>query len=136
MDTIPDDTAASQAAWYVVRSKPRREVFAQGQLIRRGVETFLPRIAERVRSQLLESLNLQLGLARETYQRNRERYIKGQTDYIRVLESLQSLQALERNVVTAERTLIGHRIDLYRSIAGSFEIPESEMYSTSIIEDK
>jgi len=37
------------SAWYVVRSKPRREQFAQGQLIRRGVETFLPRIAERGR---------------------------------------------------------------------------------------
>jgi NodT family efflux transporter outer membrane factor (OMF) lipoprotein len=91
---------------------------------------------ERQQTQLLENLNLQLKLARETYQRNRERYIKGQTDYIRVLESLQSLQALERNVVTARRTLIGYRIDLYRSIAGSFEIPESEMYSASIIEDK
>ena len=27
--------------WYVVRSKPRREEYAQGQLLRRGVETFL-----------------------------------------------------------------------------------------------
>ena len=35
--------------WYVVRSKPRREEFAQRQLIRRGVETFLPRIVESVR---------------------------------------------------------------------------------------
>lgn len=32
--------------WYVVRSKPRREEYAQGQLFRRGVETFLPRILE------------------------------------------------------------------------------------------
>jgi hypothetical protein len=32
--------------WYVVRSKPRREEYAQGQLLRRGVETFLPRILE------------------------------------------------------------------------------------------
>ena len=32
--------------WYVVRSKPRREAYAQGQLLRRGVETFLPRILE------------------------------------------------------------------------------------------
>lgn len=32
--------------WYVVRSKPRREEYAQGQLLRRGVETFLPRIVE------------------------------------------------------------------------------------------
>jgi transcriptional antiterminator RfaH len=32
--------------WYVVRTKPRRESYAQEQLIRRGVETFLPRILE------------------------------------------------------------------------------------------
>lgn len=32
--------------WYVVRSKPRREEYAQDQLLRRGVETFLPRILE------------------------------------------------------------------------------------------
>ena len=32
--------------WYVVRSKPRREEYAQHQLLRRGVETFLPRIIE------------------------------------------------------------------------------------------
>jgi transcriptional antiterminator RfaH len=32
--------------WFVVRSKPRREDYAQGQLARRGVETFLPRILE------------------------------------------------------------------------------------------
>ena len=32
--------------WYVVRTKPRRERYAQEQLCRRGVETFLPRIVE------------------------------------------------------------------------------------------
>lgn len=35
--------------WYVVRSKPRREEYAQDQLLRRGVETFLPRIVEPAR---------------------------------------------------------------------------------------
>lgn len=79
---------------------------------------------ERQQTLFLESLKLQLKLASETYERNRERYIKGQIDYIRVLESLQSLQALERNVVTAQRMLIGYRIDLYRSIAGSFDLPQ------------
>jgi len=102
---------------------------------------------ERQQTQLIESLNLQLGLARETYQRNRERYIKGQTNYIRVLESLQSLQTLERNVVTAQRMLIGYRIDLYRSIAGSFDLPrpaisqthnlkEAAIHPATIIEDE
>ena len=39
----------SQRAWYVVRTKPRRERYAEEQLGRRGVETFLPRIVERSR---------------------------------------------------------------------------------------
>jgi len=82
---------------------------------------------EKQQTLYLESLKLQLELANETYERNRERYIKGQVDYIRVLESLQSLQTLERNVVTAQRMLIGYRIDLYRSIAGSFELPQPKL---------
>jgi len=32
--------------WYVVHTKPRREAYAQEQLVRRGVETFFPRIIE------------------------------------------------------------------------------------------
>ena len=92
------------------------------------IETALTQ--ERQQAQLLESLNLQLKLASETYQRNRERYIKGQVDYIRVLESLVSFQALERNVVTAQRILIGYRIDLYRSIAGPFDLPEPTISRT------
>ena len=38
--------ALDSAQWYVVRSKPRREEYAQEQLARRGVLTFLPRILE------------------------------------------------------------------------------------------
>jgi transcriptional antiterminator RfaH len=46
VESISDDRAGGTSEWYVVRSKPRREQFAQGQLVRRGVETFLPRITE------------------------------------------------------------------------------------------
>ncbi len=35
--------------WFVVRTKPRREDYAQGQLARRGVDTFMPRILEHSR---------------------------------------------------------------------------------------
>jgi NodT family efflux transporter outer membrane factor (OMF) lipoprotein len=87
----------------------------------RDVETALTQ--EQQQAQLLANLNVRLRLARQTYERNRERFIKGQTDYIRVLESLVSLQALELNVVGAQRDLIRRRIDLYRSIAGSWGLP-------------
>jgi len=82
-------------------------------------------------TQLLDNLKHQLSLARQTYQRNRESYIKGQVDYIRVLESLQSLQELERNVVWAQSDLIQSRIDLYRSIAGPFDLSRPTLAHTN-----
>jgi len=86
------------------------------------VETALTQ--EQQQARLLANLNVRLPLAQETYERNRQRFIKGQIDYIRVLESLQSLQALELNVVSAQRVLIQHRIDLYRSIAGPGDLAQ------------
>ena len=85
------------------------------------VETALTQ--ERQQRQLLDNLGSQLQLARQTYERNEQSFLKGQVDYIRVLESLQSLQQLERSVVTAQRTLVARRIDLYRSIAGPCDLP-------------
>jgi len=85
------------------------------------VETAL--VQERRQLELLDSLETQLGLARETYEHTRDRYIKGQTDYIRVLESLQSLQTLEREMVLARRVLLDRRIALYRATAGGWELP-------------
>lgn len=39
--------SGASSAWFVVRTKPRRENFAQVSLARRGVETFFPRLIER-----------------------------------------------------------------------------------------
>jgi len=46
--TAQMESSASQ--WFVVRTKARREAYAQWQLARRGVETFLPRICEPARA--------------------------------------------------------------------------------------
>ena len=78
---------------------------------------------EKQQAQLFGNLTRQLDLARQTYDRIRESFMKGQIDYIRVLESLQSMQSLERQVVQARRLLIQRRIDLYRAIAGPWDLP-------------
>ena len=39
-----------QTQWFVVRTKVRREQYAEWQLARRGVQTFLPRICEPARA--------------------------------------------------------------------------------------
>ncbi|MFH1718235.1 MAG: TolC family protein [Planctomycetota bacterium] len=85
---------------------------------------------QRQQTELLENLKHQLDLARRTYERNRESYIKGQVDYIRVLESLESMQSLERNVLRAQRTVIQNRIDLHRAIAGSWDMKQPAMVQT------
>lgn len=73
---------------------------------------------------MLDNVAEQLNLARRTSDQNKERYIKGQIDYIRVLESLQSLQSLERSMVSARRAVIQSRIALYRAIAGGWDMPQ------------
>ena len=75
----------------------------------------------------IASLSQQLALARQVYERTRYRYIGGQLDYLRVLESLVSPQSLERSELTARRVLVEHRIDLCRSLAGGWEMEPPEM---------
>lgn len=74
----------------------------------------------------IANLQQQLDLSRQVYERTRESYIKGQLDYLRVLDALVSSQTLERNELTARRVLIDRRIDLCRSIAGGWEMPRPE----------
>ena len=76
--------------------------------------------------QYVENLQQQLQLSRQVYERTRQNYIKGQVDYIRVLESLVSQQTLERNELTARRTLIERRIDLCRAIASGWPLSRPE----------
>lgn len=70
----------------------------------------------------LDSLRQQLTLAQRTYERTRQSYLKGQLDYIRVLESLVSTQTLERQELSARRQLIEYRIELCRALAGGWQM--------------
>jgi transcription elongation factor/antiterminator RfaH len=45
-----ESSTSQTSQWFVVRTKARREAYAQWQLARRGVETFLPRICEPARA--------------------------------------------------------------------------------------
>ena len=76
--------------------------------------------------QYIDNLGKQLHFARKSYNSLREQYIKGQLDYLRVLDSLVSQQSLERTELTARRVLIEHRIDLCRALAGSWEMKRPE----------
>ncbi len=61
-------------------------------------------------------------IARQTLEFTRERYMNGATDYLPTLTALQTLQRLERSRVEAQRRLIIFRINLYRALAGGWDL--------------
>jgi NodT family efflux transporter outer membrane factor (OMF) lipoprotein len=74
---------------------------------------------ERRRRELIAALEKELGIAQRNLKETRIRYGQGLTDYLPVLAAVQSLQALERNLLTRRRELVSIRILLYRALGGA-----------------
>lgn len=117
------DAGRRQAEVDRTRAVLSERIHTYGQVILgslREVEDAL--VQERQQRRLIESLEAQLTLARQTLERLRDRYVKGATDYLDVLAALSSQQELERSVVTARRQLLDFRIALHRALAGGFPL--------------
>jgi len=78
------------------------------------------------RQQQLAVVNLekQVELASQASSIIRLRYINGGIDFLRVLSALLSQQSLERNLLQARQQLLEYRVNLYRSLAGNFPLPD------------
>jgi len=74
---------------------------------------------EKYQIDLLQALEDQISIARSNLNETRNRYQQGLTDYLPVLAALQSLQRLERDILSGRRQLISIRILLHRSLGGS-----------------
>ncbi|MGH0033875.1 MAG: efflux transporter outer membrane subunit [Myxococcota bacterium] len=117
------DAGRRQAEVERTRAALSERIHTYGQVILdslQEVEDAL--VQERQQRRLIESLETQLTLARQTLARLRDRYVKGATDYLDVLAALSSQQELERSVVTARRELLDFRIALHRALAGGFPL--------------
>lgn len=85
---------------------------------------------EQYQVELLKAIEHQINIARSNLTETRNRYSQGLTDYLPVLAALQSLQELERDILSRRRQLVSIRILLYRALggyrlmAGNDEIPE------------
>jgi outer membrane protein TolC len=84
-------------------------------------------VQESAQRATIANLGTQLGLARQAYEGMKQRFFQGQLDYLRVLESLESQQRLERSQLTAQRFLIDRRIDLCRALAGAWDMDRPEI---------
>ena len=74
---------------------------------------------EQYQLELLNALEQQISIARLNLAETGNRYRQGLTDYLPVLAALQSLQLLERDILSRQRELISIRILLYRALGGS-----------------
>ncbi len=90
------------------------------QLAIKEVEDAL--IQEQQQQNLIKSLNKQYVLSQKATAQIRLRYIYGAIDFLRVLTVQISQQSLERSRISAKRQLIEYRINLYRSLAGSWPL--------------
>lgn len=77
-------------------------------------------VREQQQRLLLQSLDRQLALTAEVVERTRYNYTKGTVDYLDVLDALRTHQSLQRDQLTARRTLISYRIALHRALAGGW----------------
>jgi len=68
----------------------------------------------------LHQLNGRIILARNIFDRQREKYLLGVVEYLSVLSAQQSLYDVEQTYLSKKLELIKYRIALHRSLAGGF----------------
>ena len=105
--------------------KQRLFEYAQTMLTAfREVEDAL--IREKKQAENIERLNKQVDLAQRALKQLRVQYFNGTSNYLDVLTARDEVQQLQRDLLTARLALVEYRIALYRSLAGSFEIPREK----------
>ena len=123
---------AEVARTEAVTSRRIREYGSAVLLAFREVEDAL--VQESAQREQIESLDIQLEISAQALERLRDQYLYGTATYLDVLQALLTHQTLERSRVSAALALVGFRIDLYRALAGGFELerPKSESWDGAL----
>jgi outer membrane protein, multidrug efflux system len=77
-------------------------------------------VQENNRAQNLRLLRAQVELGARVLAEARRQFEQGQSDYLPVLTALTNLVELERANLQAQRLLLNHRIEFYRSLGGTW----------------
>ncbi len=81
---------------------------------------------ERKQKEFVERLEEQVEISRQALELSRRSYLNGALDYLSVLVNLQTLQSLERRELEARKNLIMYRINLYRALAGRWNLERND----------
>ncbi|MGA8165449.1 MAG: TolC family protein [Waddliaceae bacterium] len=77
-------------------------------------------VQEREQLKLIEILEKEIKIAKANVDQSRFQYINGLIDYLNVIVAIQSLQDLERRIVTEKKQLLLFRSKLYRALGGYY----------------
>jgi NodT family efflux transporter outer membrane factor (OMF) lipoprotein len=92
-------------------------------------------VQEKKQQKRIESIRMQLELARKTYRQLQLEYFNGMSNYLDVLTALDEEQRLQRALLSANLRLLEYRVGLHRALAGGFET-EREMDSEASNSDE
>ena len=85
-------------------------------------------IRELKQQKRIANLETRLQLAREAYEQIQLGYFNGAGEFLSMLEAQTSLQALERDLLRAQRVLLEVRIALYRALSGGFQTAREQTF--------
>ncbi len=77
-------------------------------------------VSEHYQAEFIQDLKSQKELADVSLELSRERYQRGNFDFLRVLTSLQSLQQIEQSIIDAQRRQLSNRLQLCRALGGTW----------------
>lgn len=77
-------------------------------------------VQERFQLELIDNLEEQIRLAESTLRESQSRYVYGLINYVTVLIAVQSLQGLQRRLISEQRRLLSIRASLYRALGGQW----------------
>ena len=69
---------------------------------------------------LLDQVRAQIDVAEKTLEESRLLFVNGQIEYLDVITAIQTLQRLQRQEVTVERSLLTNRAALHLAIGGEW----------------
>lgn len=80
---------------------------------------------EKMQRDYIKRLRKRAAVLQETVDETEALYAQGVSDYLPVLNALQDLRAVERDLVTQRLNLITYRIDLYRALGGNLSADDT-----------
>ena len=75
-------------------------------------------VRERRQREFLQRLAHQRDILQQTVDASKDRYTQGVDDYLSVIDALQELRDVERDLIVEQRNLIAIRVDLFRALGG------------------